>query len=180
MANTLQFFMTDEDEVAFFRAIEPLKFEVYPEVSEKGYQPFEASAANVSRLTDEAYYLALPQFGELVAREIRKGPHKGMLELDEVRSPVIHYERSRLDEDGELRSGKLWAELEVLGDRQKLMTKPDFLRSVFDKLRVHFKKHFHHSKPAGFFVGSIAARRAKEGLVLREAGRKGEVVVPFK
>ena len=180
MASTLFFFMTDEDEVAFFRALEPIEFEVYPEVSEKGYQPFMASAANASKLTEEAYYLALPQFGELVSREVRKGPHKGMLELDEIRSPVIHYERSRPDEDGELRSGKLWAELDVVGDRQKLMKKPDLLKAVFDRLRGHFRKHFHHSQPNGFFIGTLAARRAKEGLVLREAGRKGETVVPFK
>ena len=180
MASTLLFFMTGEDEVAFLRALEPLQLEVYPEVAEKSYRPFQASAANASKLVDEAYYLALPQFGELVMREIRKGPHKGMLELDEVRSPVIHYERSLVDERGELRSGKLWAELEIAGDRQKLMTKPDLLRSVFDRLRGHFKKHFHHSKPNGFFIGQLTARRAKEGLVLREAGRKGETVVPFK
>lgn len=179
MANTLLFFMTDEDEVAFFRALEPLEFEVYPEVSPKGYQPFKATAANASRLEDEAYYLAAPQFGELVCREVRKGPHRGMLELDEIRSPVVHYERSRLDEDGELRSGKLWAELDVAGDRQKLAKKPDLLRTAFDRIRTYLKK-LHHSEPAGFFIGHQAARMAKEGLVLREAGRKGETVVPFK
>ncbi len=179
MANTLEFFFTDEDEVAFFRSLEPLDFEVYPEVSPKGYRPFKATAANASRLVEEAYYLAAPQFGELVCREVRKGPHKGMLELDEVRSPAIHYERSRLDEEGELRSGKLWAELEVLGDRQKLMTKPDLLRAAFDRLRGYLKK-LHHSQPTGFFIGHHAARRFKDGLVLREAGRKGETVVPYK
>lgn len=180
MAHTLQFFMTPEDEVAFLRALEPIRFDVYPEVSERGYRPFAASAANASRLTDEAYYLALPTAGELITREIRRGPHKGLYELDEVRSPVIHYERSRPDEDGELRSGKLWAELEVVGDRQKLMTKPDLMKAVFDQIRGHFKKHFHHSDPAGFFVGHGAARKFREGLVLREAGRKGELVRPYK
>ena len=180
MANTLFFFMTDEDEVAFFRSLEPLAIVVYPEVSEKGYEPFPASAANASRLTEEAYYLAMPQFGEMVSREVRKGPHKGMMELDEITSPVIHYQRSLVDEDGQLRSGKIWAELDVVGDRQKLMKKPDLLRGVFDRLRTHFKKHFHHSEPNGFFVGSVASRRAKEGLVLRVAGRKGETVTPFK
>ena len=96
-----------------------------------------------------------------------------------MRSPVIHWERS-CNEDDELRSGRLWAELEVFGDRQRLMTKPDLLRSVFDKVRAFFKKHFHHSSPAGFFVGPVASRRAREGLPLREAGRKGGLVVPFK
>lgn len=179
MANTLLFFFTDEDEVAFFRALEPLDFEVYPEVSPKGYQPFKATAANAAKLEDEAYYLAAPQFGELVCREVRKGPHRGMLELDEIRSPVVHYERSRMDEEGELRSGKLWAELDVAGDRQKLAKKPDLLRTAFDRIRTYLKK-LHHSEPAGFFIGHHAARKAKEGLVLREAGRKGETVVPYK
>jgi hypothetical protein len=32
----------------------------------------------------------------------------------------------------------------------------------------------------GFFVGPVATRRAREGLKLREAGRKGELVAPFK
>ena len=179
MANILHFFMAPEDEVAFLRAIEPLRFEVYPEVSERGYQPFLAAAGCVDELTEPAYYLALPQAGELVAREVRKGPHRGMLELDEVRSPVVHLERSRMEE-GELRSGRLWAELDALGDRQHLMVKPDLLRGVFERLRAHFKKHFHRSKPAGFFVGPFAARRAHEGLLLREAGRKGERVAPYR
>ena len=182
MANTLRFFMVAEDELAFFRALEPMQIEVYPEVFERGAHPslpFLASAASVTRLEGEAYYLAFPNFGELVIREVRKGPHKGMLELDEVRSPVIHFERSLVDEDGQLRSGRLWAELDVVGDRQKLMTKPDLLRGAFDRLRAYFKK-LHHSKPNGFFIGQLAARRAKEGLVLREAGRKGEIVVPYK
>lgn len=172
--------MTPEDELSFLRGLEPLKFDVYPEVSEKGYRPFAAAAENHERLTDDAYYLALPSAGELVAREVRRGPHKGMLEIDEIRSPVIHWERSRLDEDGELRSGRLWAELEVVGDRQHMMTKPDLLRAVFDRVRTHLKKHFHHSKPVGYFVGPVASRRFHEGLVLREAGRKGGLVVPFK
>jgi hypothetical protein len=180
MATTLQFFMTAEDEVAFLRAIEPVKFEVFPEAWPRDFRPFVACAGSAPLVTDDAYYLALPSLGEMVTREIRRGPHKGMREVDEVRSPVMHWERSRVDEDGELRSGRIWAELEIAGDRQKLMTKPDLLRSAFDRLRAVFRKHYHHSDPAGFFVGPFASRRAHEGLVLREAGRKGETVVPFK
>lgn len=68
-----------------------------------------------------------------------------------------------------------------MGDRQKRLTKPDLMRSVFDDLRDWLKKRCHRSKPNGFFVGRAAARRAtSEGLRLREAGRKGELVVPYK
>jgi hypothetical protein len=180
MATTIPYFMTPDDEKAFLRSVESLGFDVYPEASEHGYRPFRASGDNAELFTDEAYYFALPTAGELIAREIRRGPHKGMLELDEVRSPVIHYARS-LMEDGELRSGRLWSELEATGDRQHLMTKPDLLRSVVDTIRTYFKKHYRHSKPAGYFIGPNAARKAaQEGLVLREAGRKGKVITPYK
>jgi hypothetical protein len=179
MATVLQFFMTAEDEVAFLRSVEPIKFEVFPEAWPHDYRPFFACAESAPLLTEDAYYLALPSLGEMVAREIRRGPHRGMREVDEVRSPVMHWERSRMEDD-ELRSGRIWAELEIAGDRQKLMSKPDMLRSAFDRLRGIFRKHYHHSDPAGFFVGSFASRRAHEGLLLREAGRKGELVVPFK
>jgi hypothetical protein len=118
--------------------------------------------------------------GEPVGRIVRKGPHKGMQEIDEIRSPVLHLERSQIDEDGQLRSGRLWAELEALGDRQRLLAKPDLLRSVFEKVRDFFKKTYRRSNPQGFFVGPHAARRTSQGLLLREAGRKGELVVPYK
>jgi len=180
MAITIAYFMLPEDEVAFLRALEPLEFDVYPEASEVGYEPFRAAAENADRFTEEAYYLAVPAAGEMVARKILRGKHKGMLELDEVRSPVIHYARSLPDEDGELRSGRVWAELETAGDRQHVMRKPDLLRALMDNIRTYFKKHHRHSKPVGYFVGPHAARRANEGLVLREAGRKGELIVPFK
>ncbi|MGC4115784.1 MAG: hypothetical protein QM765_14520 [Myxococcales bacterium] len=179
MANTLLFFLTDEDEVAFFRALEPLDFEVYPEVSPKGYQPFKASAANASKLEEEAYYLAAPQFGELVCREVRKGPHRGMLSSTRCAprsctTSARAWTRTASCAPG--RSGPSW---EIAGDRQKLMTKPDLLRAAFDRVRSYLKK-LHHSEPNGYFIGHHAARKFKEGLVLREAGRKGETVVPFK
>jgi hypothetical protein len=179
MATTLSFFMTAEDEVAFLRAIEPIGFEIYPETLPRGYRPVPATAQAAALLVDAAHYLALPSAGEIVMREIRRGPHRGLLEIDEIRSPVIHWERCRMEDD-ELRSGCLWAELDVSGDRQHLATKPDLLRSVFERVRSHFKKHHHHSKPAGFFVGPVTARRAHEGLELREAGRKGGQVVPYR
>lgn len=179
MAHTLAFFMTPEDEEAFLRALEPLKFDVYPELVAPDYRPFAARAENAAMFTDEAYYLCLAQLGEPVAHRLRRGANAGMQEIDEVRSPVLHYARS-LDVEGELRSGRLWGELEVTGDRQHRASKPDLLRSVFEEIRGFFKKRFHRSNPSGFFVGPFAARRVREGLVLREAGRKGGLVQPYK
>ncbi len=181
MAHTLSFFMIPEDEVAFWRALEPLHLQVYPEVFPLDYQPFLATAANASRFTESAYYLNAVDAGEPCGRIVRKGPHKGLQEIDEIRSPVLHLERSFIDEDtGELRSGRLWGELEALGDRQRLLSKPDLLLALFDRVRDYFKKTYRRSNPQGFFIGPHAARRAAQGLSLREAGRKGELVVPYK
>lgn len=179
MPSTLFYFMLPEDELSFLRDIEKHKFEVYPEASEPGYQPFLASATRAADFKDPAYYFGVPAAGEMVARVIKRGKDAGLYELDETRSPVFHYERS-LFEDGELRSGRLWAELEVIQDPNRRDTKPDLMRAMFEDMRTFFKKRFRRSKPTGFFVGPHAARKAHEGLLLREAGRKGELVEAFK
>ena len=181
MASTVSYFFLPEDELAFLRALEPHHLEVYPEAFEERYRPFVAGAQTADKLTADAYYLLLPAAGEAVGRQIRRGPHRGLMEIDEIASPALHYERSLFDADGKLRSGRLWTELEVLGDRQKRLTKPDLMRSVFEEICGWLKKRCLRSKPSGFFIGHVAARRAtSEGLLLREAGRKGECVVPFK
>jgi len=181
MANTVSYFLLPDDETAFLRSLEPHRLEVYPEVFEASYRPFVASAQSFGALSADAYYLALPAAGEPVGRRIRRGPHVGLLELDEVASPVLHYERSLFDAEGQLRSGRLWTELEAAGDRQKRLVKPELMRGVFEAICSWFKKRCLHSKPKGYFIGHAAARRVRaEGLVLREAGRKGIAVVPFK
>jgi hypothetical protein len=179
MANTLSFFMAPEDEAAFLRALEPERLTLYPEIYEPSFEPFPAAAESAGLLSGEAYYLALPAAGELVLRQLKRGPHAGLLEIDEISSPVFHFERS-LMVDEELRSGRIWAELDAVGDRQHRLTKPDLMRSVFDRMRTHFKKRYRRSQPLGFFVGQMAARRAAEGLALREAGRKGVRVIPYR
>jgi hypothetical protein len=179
MASTLSFFMTPEDEEAFLRSIEGRHFVFYPEVFPNDFEPMAATAENASKLTDEAYYLVLPGVDEMVVHTLRRGPHAGMNELDEVASPAIHYERS-LEIEGELRSGRLWAELETVGDPTRRMRKGFALKGAFEEMRNYFKKRYVRSEPTGFFVGPLAARRAKEGLKLREAGRKGGLVRPFR
>ncbi len=96
MAVTLSYFMLPEDELSFLRAVEALGLVVFPEAWPVGYRPFPADAEAAALLGEEAYYLALPAAGEVVAREVRRGPQKGLLEIDEVRSPVVHFERSLL------------------------------------------------------------------------------------
>ncbi len=179
MASTLTFFMALDDELSFLRFLEPRRLLVYPEVVEPSYEPFEASAANAGRLPEESCYFALGACGEVSLSKVQRGKNAGMLVLDEVLSPVLHYSRSLMIE-GELRSGRIWTELEVAGDRQHRAAKPDALRHLFDECRTFFKKRFHTSRPTGFFVGPSAARRANDGLLLREAGRKGGLVQTYR
>jgi hypothetical protein len=179
MAATLFFFMAPEDEVAFFRALENRHYELYPEAFDPDYQPLLATAENVAKLTDDSYYMLLPEAGEPVARMLRRGPNAGRMEIDEVGSPVIHIDRS-MEIDGELRSGRLWAELVAVGDKTHRERKAAVLQVAFEELRTYFKKRFHHSDPSGFFIGPVAGRRFKEGLPLREAGRKGGLVKPHR
>jgi hypothetical protein len=178
MANTLSFFMDKDDEVAFLRALEKHRLEIYPEAIPAGYRPLLAGPSSAESLVQDAYYLALPDEA-IAVRVIKRGPFAGCSEIDEVRSPVLHYARSLPDETGELRSGRLWVELEATGDRQRLGGKSDLLRVAFEDARAFFKRRFRRSTPAGFFVGPVAARKANEGLALREAGRKGELVRPY-
>ncbi|MDR0967143.1 MAG: hypothetical protein LBM75_11730 [Myxococcales bacterium] len=185
MAATLFFFMTPEDEQVLLRQLETRAFEVYPEIFDADFIPFAASAENQPLLDESACasacYLHLPAAGEAVARVLRRGPNAGRLELDEVASAVFHYERSLIDEDGALRSGRLWAELVAVGDKTRRERKPDLLHVAFEEIRTYFKRRAVHSNPPGFFIGPDAARKAKAGgLTLREAGRKGGRFVPHR
>lgn len=179
MAATLFFFMAPEDEVTFFRALERRHFELYPEAFDPDYKPLVASAANLKLMTEDSYYMLLPEAGEVVARVIRRGPNARRMELDELASPVIHIDRS-VEIDGELRSGRLWAELVEVGDKSHRQRKADVLHVAFEEMRTYFKKNGHHSDPSGFFIGMAAARRYKAGTPLRAAGRKGELVKPYR
>ena len=75
--------------------------------------PFRANQDNISRLPEEDLYLVASEIGPAMVDKVKRGPDKGSWRIDEVRSPVIFIERSRRNEEGELLSGKMWAELEV-------------------------------------------------------------------
>lgn len=180
MAATLFFFMTPEDEQAFLRQLEPRAFEAYPEIFPPHFTALPVSAEGQDALVESAYYLHLPKAGDAIARTLRRGPHAGQLALDEVASAVFHYERSLLDEAGELRSGRLWAELVAVGDKAHRARKPDLLHVAFEEVRAYFKRRYARSNPPGFFIGPDAARKAKSGLLLRESGRKGGLYVPHR
>jgi len=174
MASKIDFFMVPEDERTLFRQLERHEITLYPELIPPGWKPLRATDENLGRLVEPAYYLAFEKLAPVVVHPIKRGPDKGMLKIEEVPSPVFHYERSVRNEAGELVGGRLWAELVATGSSEDLRGKPRGLVHVFDELHAMFRKNWRRSEPKGYWVGPKAAEAVKrEGLVLREPGHKG-------
>lgn len=174
MAATLDYFMLPEDEKALFRLLARHKLTVYPELIPPGWSPPVVGEALAGTLEDEAYYLAMEDLAPVVVHPIKRGPDKGMLKIEEIPSPVFHYERSLPNEAGELVGGRLWAELIVTGATEDMKGKPRGLTRIFDELHDFFRKSWRRSNPKGYWIGPKAAEAVKRSnLVLREPGHKG-------
>jgi hypothetical protein len=177
MGATLHYFMLPEDELSFFRLLARREVTVYPELIPPGYTPLRADEDAPARLEGEAYYLAVERLGPVVVHPVKRGPDKGMMEIEEVPSPVFHYERSWPNAEGELLAGRLWAELDVTDDPGTRLGKPRALKVLFLEVQDLFKKSWRRSDPRGFWIGPHAATAWKRGdLVLREPGFKGRLV----
>ena len=178
MAQQLHFFMAPEDEKELFRKLEHWNLELWPEYGDPHHQPQGVNAAAADTLGDgPGYYFAVEP---PVGYPIKRGVQKGMWKVDEVKSAVIYFCRSLKDEDGEIRSGYFWVELETAGDYSARGGKPDLLRRVWQDIYNFMKVRFRKSKPVGHFIGAHAARYSEAGTPLREAGRKGELVAPYR
>jgi hypothetical protein len=169
--------MAPEDEVDFFRRLEPRGLDLYPEFVPRGAGAAKVSAEAAQALDGDAYYLAL---GDVQAYPIKRGPAKGMMKIDEILSPVVHFQRSLLDEDGQLRSGHFWAETEASGDLARTGGKPPGFHRLVRDIQELLKSRFRTSQPKGFYIGPAAARLSQAGTPLREAGRKGALYLPFR
>jgi len=177
MADQLRLFMVDDDEVAFLRFLERFSLEVYPRRIPQGWRPFRAGAAAHPRLPDEVY-LAAPELGPVLVDRVKRGPDRGALRVDEVRSPVVFWERCRRTGDGDLLAGQLWAETSFTEQTGRRGAAPDRFRTLFQEIERWLKKSFRRSEPAGFLIGPRTARLAREGLRLRaEEHRPSEVRV---
>jgi len=177
MAQQLPLFLAEEDERAFLRFLTPHRLEVYPRRVPQGWKPFLASAERHEALPPEVY-LAAAELGPVLVDKVKRGPDKGAWRVDEVRSPVIFWERSARNEAGELVSGQLWAELDVTPETGRRTAAPDRFRRLFQEVEGWLKKTCRRSDPVGFLVGPAAARAFKEGLILRQAGHRGDTVRP--
>ncbi len=179
MANQLFTFMLKADELAFLNYLERYVFEVYPRRVPPDWQPFRAGPKAWDQLPDDDVYLVASDIGPALVDKIKRGPDKGSWRVDEVRSPVIFWERSRLNDDGELLSGQLWAELEVTAQTGRQNAAPEPFRERVLEIDAWVKKAFRKGDPKGFWVGQHATREVKEkGIVLRENKHWGRQVAP--
>ncbi|HYG68155.1 MAG TPA: hypothetical protein VD838_10865, partial [Anaeromyxobacteraceae bacterium] len=100
MGATLHYFTLPEDERALFRVLARHELTLYPELVPPGYAPVRVDETAVAGLTETAYYLAAERLAPVIVHPVKRGPNKGMLEIEEVPSPVLHYERSVKTEEG--------------------------------------------------------------------------------
>ena len=181
MPATLSYFMLPADERSFFRMLAPRHLTLYPEVFPPGTQGRPADDDAPATLDQDGYYLAVEQLGPVVVRPLKRGRDKGMLEIEEVPSPVIHYQRSLENQAGELVGGRVWAELDITDDPDSKIGKPLALRRLFEEINVFFRKSWRRSEPKGWWIGPEAARAVKSrGLVLREPGHKGRTITVWR
>jgi hypothetical protein len=178
MASVVRFFMSESDERAFLTDVAPLGLELYPEVVPPGYRAPIAGPDAV--LEDPALYLALPEAGPVKVDKVKRGPDRGKWMVMEVTSPVIHWQRSIPDEHGAIRSGRLWAELQVSGDVQKRIQKSTLFESTFRRVEELVRRRARRSDPVGYWVLPGAVREHARGVELREDGRNGKPVRPFR
>ena len=174
MALHIPFFMAPEDEQDVLRRLAHLRLELWPELTDPQENP--PLCGEDTRLIEPAYYLAA---GDVIGYPLKRGQNRGRWKIDEVKSPVVYFSRSQLDDEGQLRSGYFWAETETSGDQSRTGGKPSrFLRAVRE-LQEAVNSRFRRSSPVKgviYLVGPTAARLAQAGTPLREAGRKGALV----
>jgi hypothetical protein len=175
MAATLHYFMLPEDERALFRHLARRELTLYPELIPPGYTAIPLDEHAVEKLESPSWYIAAEKLAPVIVHAIKRGPDRGMLKIEEVPSPVFHYERSVRNEKGELVAGRLWAELDITDDVDDRKGKPRALRYLFQEIHDLFHKNWRRSDPKGYWVGPAAGAAWKRGeVVLREAGHKGK------
>ena len=177
MATQLQIFMEKDDELSFVRFLERNNMDVYPRRVSPDYVTFKASEANFEKLPEEDVYLVASGIGPALVDKLKRGKDKGQWRIDEVRSPVIFWERCKKNDDGELISGQLWAELEITQQTGRRDPAPERFKMLFKEMEDWIKKTFRKTHPKGFFVGPRTAKTIKQtGLKLRENKYWGRVI----
>jgi hypothetical protein len=177
VANQLKVFMNREDEKALLQWLERFVLEVYPRRVPPDWKAFRARAAELERLPEDEVYFVASEIGPALVDQVKRGPDKGFWRIDEVKSPVIFWQRSVLNDDGELLSGQLWAELDVTAQTGRRDVAPERFRVLYLELEEHVRKVFRRGSPKPYLIGPSTARAAKAGEVkLRSEEHRGPEV----
>jgi hypothetical protein len=177
MATQLQLFMEREDELSFVRFLERYIFEVYPRRVPPDWTTFRLCEENFDQIPEEDVYLVASDIGPALVDKLKRGKDKGFWRIDEVRSPVIFWERCKKNDDGELVSGQLWGELDVTQQTGRKDAAPEKFRQRFVDIDMWIRKNFRKTHPKGFWVGPKTARTIKQtGLKLRENKHFGRLI----
>ncbi|MBL8916945.1 MAG: hypothetical protein JNM17_39945 [Archangium sp.] len=178
MATQLMVFMDKEDELAFVRFLERYTFEVYPRRVPPDWQTFPAKEEHFDKFPEEDVYLVASDIGPALVDKLKRGKDKGSWRVDEVRSPVVFWERCRVNEEGELVSGQIWAETDVTQQTGRKDAAPERFRLRVVEIDTWIKKNFRKTHPKGFFVGPKTTRSIKETRKpeLRENKHFGRVI----
>jgi hypothetical protein len=179
VAELIRFFMAPEDEESLMRFLERFELDVYPSRVPPDWREFKASAETLPRFPEGDAYLAASQIGPVIVDKVKRGPDKGAWRVDDERSPVMYFQRCVRNEEGELLSGRLWAELDITEHSGRRTPAPDRFRALFQEVERWMKKSFRKSQPAGYLIGPKVARLVKEGLVLRVREHRGGTVTVY-
>jgi len=171
MAHQLLVFMLPEDEKAFVHMLEPYALQAFPRRISADYESFKVCPQHFDRLPPEALYLLLPQAAPLLVDKIKRGPDKGKLRVDEIRSPVIFWERCTQETPGELVCGQLWAQLEITPETGRRTAAADGFRTLYLEIESRIKKSYRRGHPKGYWVGKEAAAAFKAGRLKLLASR---------
>jgi hypothetical protein len=167
--------MTEADERALLRHLGRFELDVYPKRVPPDWKAFRATEEALPNLPTELY-LAASALGPVLVDKVKRGPDKGSWRVDEVRSPVVFWQRCSLNDDGELMSGQLWAELTVTPQTGRRDAASDRFRALYLEIESWLKKTFRRGIPREYLIGPDAARKHKDGLAFRVDEHDGDLV----
>ena len=165
---------------AFLRFLAQTTYEVYPRRVPPDWTPFRATGRELGPAPGRALPRGnRPRPGAGRQGEAGPGPRPLARSTRCAHRSSTGSARSST-RTGALRAGQLWAELDVTPQTGRRDAAPDRFRRRFLDVENWLKKTCRRSEPVGWLIGPSAARRTSEGLVLRDAGHRGQLLRPYR